>query len=150
MNQINHFWLNTPLEKMTDAQWESLCDGCGKCCLAKLIDDDTEELHYTNVACDLLDNKKCGCSNYANRFALVPDCVKVSIKDKESFAWLPTSCAYKRLAEGKTLPSWHPLLTGSKSAMHKAGMSIRGKIVYESQVDYLENYIALWPLNDCE
>lgn len=144
------FWREVPLEKMTEQQWEALCDGCGKCCLGKLIDDETEELYYTNVACDLLDTKKCCCSDYEHRFKRVSDCVKVTLKNRETFGWLPVTCAYRRLEEGKELPHWHPLLKGSKSAMHSAGMSVRGKVIHEAMAGELEEHIVLWPLQDCE
>lgn len=144
---MEKFWEKKSLSEMTNTEWESLCDGCGKCCLNKIIDDDTEELHFTNVACYLLHTKSCQCRKYKQRFQLVPECVKVSIDEPDQFAWLPASCAYRRLSEGKTLPDWHPLLTGSQSAMHKGGHSVRGKIVSEAQIDpeNLEDYIVLWP-----
>lgn len=137
---------------MNDEEWEALCDGCGKCCLSKLIDDDTDELYYTDVSCRLLNQKSCQCNDYPNRFKLVPDCVKISLKHQESFQWLPPTCAYRRLHEGRSLPSWHPLLhNGKKSAMHAAGVSIRGKSINETMVaGALEDFIALWPLKDIE
>lgn len=144
---MNKFWEYKTLSKMSDQEWESLCDGCGKCCLNKLIDDETEELHFTNVACHLLHTKSCQCKKYDQRFKLVNDCVKVSLDDIQQFHWLPGSCAYRRLAEGKPIPEWHPLITGSKSAMHKGGFSVRGKIISEKTIDpdKLEDYIAIWP-----
>ncbi|MFQ3176283.1 MAG: putative cysteine cluster protein YcgN (CxxCxxCC family) [Psychromonas sp.] len=144
---MNKFWEYKTLSRMSDTEWESLCDGCGKCCLNKLIDDETEELHFTNVSCHLLHTKSCQCRKYDQRFKLVNDCVKVSLDDIQQFHWLPASCAYRRLAEGKPIPEWHPLITGSKSAMHKGGFSVRGKIISESSIDpdNLENYIAIWP-----
>lgn len=144
---MTNFWQQKTLSQMTSSEWESLCDGCGKCCLNKIIDDDTEELHFTNVACHLLNTKSCQCKKYEQRFKLVKDCVKVSLDDIEQFHWLPGSCAYRLLAEGNDLPEWHPLITGSKSAMHKAGASIRGKIISETTIDpdNLEDYIVLWP-----
>ncbi|WP_372883196.1 YcgN family cysteine cluster protein [Psychromonas sp.] len=144
---MNKFWEHKTLSKMSGKEWESLCDGCGKCCLNKIIDDDTEELHFTNVACHLLHTKSCQCRKYDKRFKLVKDCVKVSLDDIEQFHWLPASCAYRRLAEGKPLPEWHPLITGSQSAMHKGGFSVRGKIISENSIDpdNLEDYIAIWP-----
>jgi uncharacterized cysteine cluster protein YcgN (CxxCxxCC family) len=144
---MKKFWEHKTLSQMSDKEWESLCDGCGKCCLNKIIDDETEELHFTNVACHLLHTKSCQCKKYEQRFNLVADCVKVSLDDIEQFHWLPKSCAYRRLVENKPLPEWHPLITGSKSAMHKAGFSIRGKIISESTIDpdNLEDYIAIWP-----
>jgi uncharacterized cysteine cluster protein YcgN (CxxCxxCC family) len=147
-----HFWETTTLAQMSDEQWEALCDGCGKCCLSKIIDDDTEDLYFTNVACVLLNDRTCRCSDYPNRFLKVSDCVKISLDDIESFHWLPPSCAYRRLAEGRPLPSWHPLLHGAKqSMMHRAGASIRGKVICESHIrGELQDYIAIWPLEECE
>jgi len=144
---MNKFWEHKTLSRMSDKEWESLCDGCGKCCLNKIIDDETEELHYTNVSCHLLHTKSCKCRKYDQRFKLVKDCVKVSLDDIQQFHWLPKSCAYRRLAEGKPIPEWHPLITGSHSAMHKGGFSVRGKIISESSIDLdnLEDYIAIWP-----
>jgi len=144
---MDKFWEYKTLSKMSDKEWESLCDGCGKCCLNKIIDDDTEELHFTNVSCHLLHTKTCQCRKYEQRFKLVKDCVKVSLDDIEQFHWLPASCAYRRLVEGKPIPEWHPLISGSKSAMHKGGFSVRGKIISESAIvaENLEDYIAIWP-----
>jgi len=144
---MSNFWEEKTLSQMNSAEWESLCDGCGKCCLNKIIDDDTEELHFTNVACHLLHTKTCQCRKYDKRFKLVKDCVKVSLDDIDQFHWLPGSCAYRLLVENKPLPVWHPLLTGSKSAMHTGGFSIRGKIISENAIDpdNLEDYIAIWP-----
>jgi len=144
---MENFWEKKTLSQMSSSEWESLCDGCGKCCLNKIIDDETEELHFTNVACHLLHSKTCQCKKYEKRFKLVPECVKVSLDDIDQFHWLPASCAYRLLVEEKQLPEWHPLLTGSKSAMHTGGHSIRGKIVSETQIDpeNLEDYIAIWP-----
>ena len=144
---MENFLEKKTLSQMSSSEWESLCDGCGKCCLNKIIDDETEELHFTNVACHLLHSKTCQCKKYEKRFKLVPECVKVSLDDIDQFHWLPASCAYRLLVEEKQLPEWHPLLTGSKSAMHTGGHSIRGKIVSETQIDpeNLEDYIAIWP-----
>jgi uncharacterized cysteine cluster protein YcgN (CxxCxxCC family) len=144
---MKKFWEYKTLSRMSDKEWESLCDGCGKCCLNKLIDDETEELHFTNVSCHLLHTKSCQCRKYDQRFKLVNDCVKVSLDDIQQFHWLPSSCAYRRLAEGKSIPEWHPLITGSKSAMHKGGFSVRGKIISEKSIDpdKLGDYIAIWP-----
>ncbi|OXY82543.1 YcgN family cysteine cluster protein [Oceanimonas doudoroffii] len=139
-----NFWQTKTLDDMTDEEWEALCDGCGKCCLNKLIDEDTEELVHTNVACELLNTHSCACSDYANRFARVPDCLKITRDQLEEFYWLPSTCAYRVLAEGKSLPSWHPLRTGSKSAMHRAGQSVRGKAVPESKAGDWEDHIITW------
>ncbi|MCE2571915.1 YcgN family cysteine cluster protein [Motilimonas eburnea] len=139
------FWQEKTLAKMTAQEWELLCDGCGKCCLSKLIDDDTDELHYTNVACKLLNTKSCQCKKYDKRFKHVPDCIKVSLDNIDQFQYLPGSCAYRRLAEGKPLPEWHPLLTGSTSAMHAGGHSVRGKVITEFDEIDLQDHIATWP-----
>ncbi|WP_439036015.1 YcgN family cysteine cluster protein [Agarivorans sp. Z349TD_8] len=137
---------------MSAQEWESLCDGCGKCCLSKLIDEDTDELYFTNIACVLLNSKSCQCSDYQHRFAKVPDCVKITLDDIEVFHWLPPSCAYKRLIEGKSLPAWHPLLhAGKHSEMHKRSASVRGKVVCETQLNGpSQNYIVRWPIDECE
>jgi uncharacterized cysteine cluster protein YcgN (CxxCxxCC family) len=144
---MSNFWEEKTLSQMNTTEWESLCDGCGKCCLNKIIDDQTEELHFTNVACHLLHTKTCQCRKYDQRFKIVKDCVKVSLDDIDQFHWLPGSCAYRLLVEEEPLPVWHPLLTGSKSAMHKGGFSIRGKTISEKAIDLknLEDYIAIWP-----
>lgn len=143
---IDKFWQNKTLEELSDSEWESLCDGCGKCCLNKIIDDETDELFFTNVACSQLNTKTCSCQNYANRFKLVPDCFKVTLENRDSFGWLPASCAYRLLDEGKPLPSWHPLLTGSKAAMHKADQSVRHKVISEKEAGDLEDHVVYWPL----
>jgi len=160
------FWENTALAQMTEQQWESVCDGCAKCCLNKFIDDETvvepsptahfqegEKIHYTNIACGLLNTKTCSCSQYSQRTKLVPSCVKLTKDNLDEIFFMPNSCSYRRLHEGRGLPSWHPLLNkGKKSAMHKAGMSVRGKIVFEQDVDleHFEDYIALWPEEDLD
>ncbi|KJF93397.1 hypothetical protein UB33_05690 [Photobacterium angustum] len=142
---MTHFWQEKDLATMTDQEWESLCDGCGKCCLHKLIDDDTDDIYYTNVACSLLDNKTCSCKDYPNRFESGEECLKLTRDRIDEFVWLPETCAYRLLAEGKSLPEWHPLLTGSKEAMHKANESVRDKIVYEIDVIDWEDHIQNLP-----
>ncbi|MBR9727097.1 YcgN family cysteine cluster protein [Shewanella intestini] len=142
------FWKDTPLIDMTQEQWEQLCDGCGKCCLNKIIDDETEQLYYTNVACHLLNHQSCRCEKYPQRFEFVPQCTAITVDNIASLTWLPDSCSYKRLYEGRGLASWHPLITGSKDAMHKAGMSVRKKVKNEKKVKWLEDHIVLWPLVD--
>ncbi|RTR39741.1 YcgN family cysteine cluster protein [Shewanella canadensis] len=144
------FWKNKTLAEMDTQEWESLCDGCGKCCLNKLIDDETEELYYTNAACKLLDPKDGHCVHYIQRFNFVPSCTQVTVDNVAELTWLPDSCAYRRLHLGRELPSWHPLITGSKEAMHAAGMSIRNKVTCETKVKYMEDHIVLWPLKDIE
>ena len=118
------FWETTPLEAMSEAEWESLCDGRGRCCLHKLEDEDTGEVHFTAIACRLLDLGACRCGDYERRFRHVPDCVAVRPLDAEKLAWLPRTCAYRRLANGEGLPAWHPLVTGRAASTRKAGISV--------------------------
>ena len=138
------FWQVKSLQQMTMTEWESLCDGCGKCCLNKLIDEDTEELVFTNVACNLLNTKTCQCSDYGNRFKKEPDCLQITHDKIAEFNWLPSTCAYRLLAEGQSLPEWHPLITGSRSAMHQAGQSVRGKVVHEAYAGDWADHIITW------
>lgn len=138
------FWQVKSLQQMTMTEWESLCDGCGKCCLNKLIDEDTDELVFTNVACNLLNTKTCQCSDYGNRFKKEPDCLQITFDKIAEFDWLPSSCAYRLLAEGQSLPEWHPLITGSRSAMHQAGQSVRGKVVHEVDAGDWIDHIITW------
>lgn len=146
MSLRKRFWDTVPMDQMTPAEWEALCDGCGKCCLVKLEDADTGEVAYTNVACRLFDDETCRCSQYDIRKKLVPSCVVMTPETIERAAyWLPPSCAYKRLFEGEQLPEWHPLLTGDPDSVHNAGASAIGVTVpeYEVHEDDLEDYIAL-------
>lgn len=144
------FWTEKTLAQMTSSEWESLCDGCGKCCLNKLIDDETEALYYTNAACHLLNHQTCSCSRYPERFEYVPECTAITPENIAALTWLPDSCAYRRLHLGRPLPSWHPLLTGSKDAMNAAGMSVKNKVIKETKVRDLEDHIVLWPLKDID
>lgn len=141
------FWIEKKLSQMSATEWEALCDGCGKCCLNKIIDDDTNELFYTNACCKLLDQETCHCQNYQQRFQLVPECTAISIDNIAELTWLPDTCAYRRLYLGKSLPVWHPLLCGSSEKMHQLGMSVMGKTICETRVNELENHIVSWPLN---
>lgn len=135
------FWQTKQLEEMTDEEWESLCDGCGQCCLNKLQDADTDEIYFTNVACNQLNIKTCGCRNYARRFEFEEDCIKLTRNNLPEFSWLPPTCAYSLLAQGKELPQWHPLRTGSKAAMHAQRISVRHIAVRESDVEDWEEHI---------
>lgn len=129
---------------MSRAEWESLCDGCARCCLIKLEDEETEALHYTGVACRYLDRKQCNCSVYNERTKLVPDCLELSIDNVDQLYWMPQSCAYRLLAEGGTLPEWHPLVSGKQTSVHEAGIDICGFAISEDEVeseDDLEAYI---------
>ena len=130
------FWETVPLRKMTAPEWEALCDGCGKCCLNKIEYEDTGEVEYTRVACRLLNGDTCQCSNYTNRHQYVPECVRLSPKTLAKVAyWLPGTCAYRLLYQGKTLPDWHPLRTGDPNSTHSSGHSVRGWTVSELAVD---------------
>ncbi|SQD03247.1 putative cytoplasmic protein YcgN [Escherichia coli] len=139
------FWQSKTLDEMSDAEWESLCDGCGQCCLHKLMDEDTDEIYFTNVACRQLNIKTCQCRNYERRFEFEPDCIKLTRENLPTFEWLPMTCAYRLLAEGKDLPAWHPLLTGSKAAMHGERISVRHIAVKESEVIDWQDHILNKP-----
>ena len=131
---------------MTHTEWESLCDGCGRCCLHKLEDDADERMYYTRVACELLDISTCRCKDYANRQKTVPDCIRLSVEQAHFFDWLPDTCAYRLLAEGESLPEWHPLITGDPQSVIDAGVSVRNVAISESEdIDLTEEVIALQP-----
>ena len=140
MGEVN-FW-EKPLEALSRAEWESLCDGCGKCCLHKLEDADTGEIHATNVACKLLDTHSARCTNYRGRRAFVPDCIRLTAGNVDRFQWLPTTCAYRLRAEGKPLFDWHPLVSGDPESVHRAGQSVRGWTVNEGEVRDLELHVV--------
>jgi len=138
------FWETKKLHEMTHEEWEALCDGCAKCCVHKLEDDRTGQIHYTCVACRLLDVNTCRCTDYPNRSELVPDCAVLSMDHPEYFDWMPETCAYRLLHEGKALPGWHPLITGDPSSVHDHGASARKKLIPEFLADeaQLEKYIV--------
>lgn len=129
------FWRGKTLAELTPTQWESLCDGCGKCCLVKLVDDETDELQYTRVACELLDIGSCRCSNYENRHQVVPDCIQLDPGAIDELEWLPATCAYRLVGEGKELAWWHPLVSGDPQTVHQAGISVRSWAISETKVD---------------
>ena len=131
---------------MTGEEWESLCDGCGRCCLHKLRDEDTDEISYTNVSCRLLDGASCQCSNYQHRQEIIPDCISLTPQSLAGIDWLPASCAYRRVAEGKNLPWWHHLVSGDRESVHRAGMSVRGMSVDERKAGPLEHHLINLPL----
>ena len=130
------FWRRYPLDELTRAEWEALCDGCAKCCLLKLEDEDTGEVAYTDIACRLLDRGSCRCGNYPLRRQLVAGCVVMGPENLERvLAWMPASCAYKRVHEGRDLAPWHPLISGDPESVHRAGISLRGRMAAEYEVD---------------
>ncbi|MGV6825418.1 MAG: YcgN family cysteine cluster protein [bacterium] len=145
MNQPDTpFWKEIPLQEMTKSQWESLCDGCAKCCLYRFEDADTREIHFTNVHCRLLDTDTGQCTDYANRSTRVPDCVTITMKELEDPYWLPQTCAYRLLAEGKDLPDWHPLVSGDTATVTSSGNNICGRTVCEDEADNLEHHLIQW------
>jgi len=137
---MTDFW-EKPLAALDRAEWESLCDGCGKCCLHKLEDEVTGEVQGTNIACWLLDRDSCRCSNYRDRRAYVPDCLRLTPETVGRFAWLPTTCAYRLRAEGRPLPDWHYLISGDRETVHEVGMSVRGWTVSERDAGDLEHHL---------
>jgi uncharacterized cysteine cluster protein YcgN (CxxCxxCC family) len=139
------FWKVKPLAEMNLDEWESLCDGCAKCCLHKLEDMDTGEIAYTEVACRLLNIKTCRCRDYPARTILAPDCVELLPRNIGELKWMPSTCAYRLLNEGKDLPPWHYLVSGSRETVHLAQMSVRGRAVSERDADDLEDHIVDWP-----
>ncbi|GAB54704.1 hypothetical protein GPUN_0560 [Glaciecola punicea ACAM 611] len=161
------FWRDTPLSEMSRPQWEAICDGCARCCLHKFIDDEAleqefaptdhinqdEEILYTNIACYLLNDKTCACTQYEKRGELVPDCVTLTKDNLADVFFMPPSCSYRRLQEGKGLAHWHPLLNkGKKTKMHQLGITVRNRVVSEANVDMdkFEDYIVTWPLDSLE
>jgi uncharacterized protein len=139
----DRFW-ERPLETLDRREWEALCDGCGKCCLHKLEDEDTGEFYGTNVACKLLDLTTARCSDYANRRKSVPDCVRLTPDRAHKLPWLPASCAYRLRANGEPLPGWHYLISGDRDAVHRAGASVIGKAIGEQFAGPIEQHIV-WP-----
>jgi uncharacterized cysteine cluster protein YcgN (CxxCxxCC family) len=143
------FWRTKTLDAMTREEWESLCDGCGRCCLVKLEDEDTGRIHATDIGCRLFDAGACRCKDYPNRSTLVPDCVTLTPKEVRELSWLPPTCAYRLVGEGRDLPWWHPLVSGDPETVVAAGVSVRDR-VYASEEDVAEDDLAErivnWPL----
>jgi uncharacterized protein len=142
------FWKQKTLEELTPAEWESLCDGCGRCCLVKLEDETSGTVHFTDIACKLFDPLSCRCKDYARRLTRVRDCIRLTPAKVRALSWLPASCAYRLVAEGRDLPWWHPLVSGSQTTVHEAGISVRGRVgLTENEVkpaDY-PHHIVAWP-----
>lgn len=147
-NAIAAFWRVKKLDEMNDAEWESLCDGCGRCCLNKLEDAESGRIAYTDIACALLDSERCRCRDYPNRSAVVPTCVRLSVEEVRTLSWLPATCAYRLINEGRDLYDWHPLVSGDPDSVHTAGVSVRGRAVREQdwpEVASWEDRIVTWP-----
>jgi uncharacterized cysteine cluster protein YcgN (CxxCxxCC family) len=142
------FWETKKLHEMTEAEWESLCDGCGLCCLVRFEDEETLEVIPTRVHCKLFDPEACRCSDYENRKQFVPDCIKLTPFNVEALEWMPKSCAYRRLHEGRGLAPWHPLVSGDPETVHTAGVSVRGETISETTLADPEDALdfAAWDL----
>lgn len=143
-----HFWEKVPMDRMSKSEWEALCDGCGKCCLNKLEDEDTGEVALTRIACRLLDDESCLCAQYPIRHQFVPECIVLTPKTLEhNLYWLPQTCGYRLVLEGRPLYPWHPLLSGDPASVHAAGVSMRGQTIPEFEVDEedWEDYIIEEP-----
>lgn len=142
----NKFWETKNLIDMNENEWESLCDKCGKCCVIKLEDFDTQEVHYTNVSCKLLCEKSASCKDYENRKSIVPDCIILSPDNLKDLKWMPETCAYKLLNEGKNLPYWHPLLSGNDKEIVNSGNSVKNRVTNENEIKIkdLPDYIFNW------
>ena len=132
--KVEPFWKRKTLAQLDQDEWESLCDGCGLCCLQKLEDEDDGSVYYTRIACKLLDRDSCQCTNYPNRQQFVPDCIQLSPARTDEFRWLPPTCAYRLVSEGVDLPPWHHLLCGDRQAVHAAGISQAGRMLSEDSV----------------
>lgn len=145
----DQFWKTKSLEDLSPVEWESLCDGCGLCCLNKLEDWDTGAVAFTSVACRLLDGSTCRCSDYPNRQATVPDCIQLTPQEVREISWLPPTCGYRLVRDGEDLKWWHPLISGDPETVHIAGISTKDRTVSEKDVDVddFEDYLVDWPLH---
>jgi uncharacterized cysteine cluster protein YcgN (CxxCxxCC family) len=142
------FWRRKSLAELSATEWESLCDGCGRCCLNKLEDEDTGRVYYTDVGCRLLDATTCRCKDYRNRSEQVDDCVKLSPDNVAALKWLPPTCGYRLVAHGRDLYWWHPLVSGDPDTVHAAGISVRGRVAISEEDLAIEDYedrIVSWP-----
>ena len=141
------YWQTKRLEDMTESEWERICDGCGRCCLNKLEDEDTGEIYYTNVACRLFDDRDCRCRDYPNRDREVPDCVRLTPQSVRQITWLPPTCGYRLIAEGRPLYWWHPLVSGDPQTVIDVGVSVKGRTFLETEVDpdEWEEHAVEWP-----
>ena len=137
------FW-ELPLEQLDRAEWEALCDGCGRCCLHKIEDEDSGEIEDTNVACKLLDTRTAQCRDYRNRKAFVPDCLRLTLKIVQNVPWLPKTCAYRLRADGEPLKDWHPLISGDPETVKHAGVSVAGRVISETDAGPLEHHLVDW------
>ena len=146
MHLRKKFWETKNLIDMNEIEWESLCDKCGKCCVIKLEDFDTQEVHYTNVSCKLLCEKTASCKDYKNRKSIVSDCIILSPDNLNDLKWMPETCAYKLLNEGKNLPYWHPLLSGNDKEIVNSGNSVKNRVTNENEIKIknLPDYIFNW------
>ncbi len=143
---VRHFWQEKSLAQLSLQEWESLCDGCAKCCLVKLEDEDTGDVHYTDVACRYLDSTTCRCTTYFKRVKKHPDCIQLTSQDIPHFHWLPDTCAYRLIAEDKPLPKWHHLMSGDKNTVHAFHQSVANKTIGENEVKEhdLQAHIIRW------
>jgi len=141
-----NWWDETPLARLSRTQWEALCDGCARCCLHKLQDEESGEVYYTGVRCRYLDERSCRCSDYANRSRLMPNCIRLSPENTGGLDWLPSTCAYRLRAGGEPLPPWHPLVSGDPESVHAAGVSIRGRSISDEYVhpEGYDEHIVTW------
>ncbi len=142
------FWKRKRLHEMTRGEFEAICDRCARCCLVKLEDEDTGKVHYTDIACKLLDSESCRCKDYGHRKRRVPDCLKITPRTAKSYRWLPETCGYRLIAEGRDLYWWHPLVSGDPDTVHAAGISVRGKVAGDEREfgdDELAHHLVRWP-----
>lgn len=139
---MNQFWETKPLDQLSVIEWEQLCDGCARCCLHKLEDEESGELYITSIVCRYLDLDQCRCSVYAERTTKVPTCVQLTPDNLTALPWMPKSCSYRMLVEGEGLPSWHPLICGDPEQIHDAGVSVRSFAISEAELDDLDELEA--------